>query len=344
MKKLLSIFLPLLLWAAPAFADRYQALVGAKHLTLVTTEGYTYYYILTSESAATMRLNGTSIDIQGDVFDVSQIGQMRLQTIPRFVLDEDSLTYGRNYTVSHAILALRRTLKTNQWNSIVLPVELNARQVRDAFGEDAQLARVKGFRPGENAVVDYETIDLATDEAVMLANYHYIIKPSREPDLAEGQSVALFGTVRPQAPFYLITDVTMKKGESPKIEMFSSDDRSVSIVQQGTYTLKDGSASGNRKVAPDAYHLNDEGVFVQSSDSLSAKAFGSWLVFRGEQTEPLRFYIDGISDELSGIDAIGHDEPEAQSVATFDLQGRKLSGLPQKRGIYIVNGRKHYVR
>ena len=164
-------------------ADRWTSLIYARYLTIATGNGATYYYLAGSSEAATMQLKDGQVVVRRDTFDIADIKSMRIKDIDKFILDEDSTKFG-SYSVSHGMLALRRTLSQHQWNSLVLPVSLTGTQVRDAFGQDAMLATVRGFRDGETAIVDYETIDLNTDEVVMQANQHYIIWPTREPDLA----------------------------------------------------------------------------------------------------------------------------------------------------------------
>ena len=48
-------------------------------------------------------------------------------------------------------------------------------------------------------------------------------------------------------------------------------------------------------------------------------------------------------DEVDGIDGISQNAVEAES-AWFTLDGRKLSGKPSTKGVYVVNGRKVVVR
>ena len=334
-------------------ADRYRTLLNAKHLTLTTRQGDTHYYIISADEMPTMHLGGDRIMIGGDTFQVSDISRMRLRTIPRFVLDEDSTTFGRDYAVDHGLLALRRTLTLNQWNAVVLPIGLTARQVRQTFGDDVQVAQVRGFREGSNTQVDYELVALDDDQAVaMLANCHYILRPTREPDLAEGQSAPLFGTVRPKGPLYLIADATLEPKQSPAIQTIRSDDRTSRLALQGTYIVRDGSnSSSNRKVPPGVYWLDDEGHISQQSDSVSVKAFSSWFVDTSDQTVPYTFYIDGINENLSSIEGIGigpsGNMPADDSV--YDLSGRKwsngkLSNSQMPKGIYIINGKKTVIR
>lgn len=339
---------------AVSAADRYRTLLNAKHLTLTTLQGETHYYIISADETPLMHLGGDRVVVGRDTFLVSDIKQMRLRTIPRFVLDEDSTTFGRDYAVDHGLLALRRTLTVGQWNAIVLPVELTGTQVRQTFGEDTQVAQVRGFREGSNTVVDYELLPLDTHEAVMLANCHYIIRPTREPDLAAGSSAPLFGTVRPEGPLYLIPNATLATGQSPTIQSVRSDDRSQRLAIQGTYFVRDGRSTTNRKLPPNVYWLDDEGHISQSADSVAVKAFSSWFVDTSTEPGHYTFYIDGVGEDLSAIFAMKDERTKTNNAlddAIYDLQGRRVkssnsewTSRPVQKGIYIINGKKTIIR
>lgn len=335
-------------------ADRYQTLLNAKHLTLTTRQGDTYYYIISTEATPMLRLGGDRVVVERDTFLVSDIKWMRLRTIPRFVLDEDSLTFGRDYAVDHGLLALRRSLVVNQWNSLVLPVELTGEQVRQVFGDDAQVAQVRGFHEGSNTQVDYELIDLSTRSAAMLANCHYIVRPTREPDLAAGQAAQQFGSVRPEGPLWLIADATLQERQAPTLPSFRSDDRSARLALQGTYIVRDGSTTVNRKLPPNVYCLDGDGTFSQSADSVAVKAFSSWFTDTSSEPQSMTFYVDGINENLSAIFGLTADRlnPEGKApTGVYDMQGRRIttsftSSPPRllKKGLYIINGKKTIIR
>ena len=339
-------------------ADRYQTLLNAKHLTLTTRQGDTYYYIISTEATPMLRLGGDRVVVERDTFQVSDIKWMRLRTIPRFVLDEDSLTFGRDYAVDHGLLALRRSLVVNQWNSLVLPVELTGAQVRQVFGDDAQVAQVRGFHEGSNTQVDYELIDLNTRSAAMLANCHYIVRPTREPDVAASARMYSFLDERPYGPIYFIPNVTKSANQTARLQTVQNSDASRKVRFHGTFLRLDGTdRSGtvvrNKKVAPGMYYLNAEGRMAFSDDSLTVQAFRSWIQDVSSDPVPLRFYIDGIGEDITaGADAV-HSIPEALGLTSDDsasgiytLSGQRLGDATRSRraslpkGIYIINGQK----
>lgn len=344
--KLTLLTLLLVMLVMPATADRYRSLLGAKHLTLTTQKGTTYYYIVSDEAMPTLHRDGSYVVLERDTFLMSDIRSMRLQAIPRFVLDEDSTSFDKDYAVTNGLLAFHRTMTTGQWTAIMLPVGLTGEQVRDAFGQEALVAQVRGFKEGDHTTVEYETVGLDTRDVVIWPNVHYIVRPSREPDLAAGETGPKFGTAALKGPTYLIPEVTLKTGQSAKSKVYTSDDNTQKISVRGTYTSKDGSASLNRKLPPGVYVINGDGTATQSTDSVAAKAFSSWFVNLSTEPQQIHIYIDGITDDGSHIEGIALDARRSPE-GMYDLQGRRVKAEANsslKKGIYIINGRKQVVR
>ena len=93
------------------------------------------------------------------------------------VLDEDkTLAVTKSYT--GAKMLLRRTFTKNAtndkkgWNSIILPVDMTAAQVKEAFGEGVQMAE---FDRLENNWIKFSTVNVAADGVVLKKNTPYII-------------------------------------------------------------------------------------------------------------------------------------------------------------------------
>jgi hypothetical protein len=109
-----------------------------------------------------------------------------------------------------------------------------------------------------------------------------------------------------------------------------------------------GSSVRNKRVAPGMYYLNDEGKMEFSQDSLTVQAFRSWIHDITSETQTLRFYIDGIGEDITALtDAIAtpHMDGEEAQPTIYTLSGqrianRKSANRSLQRGIYIVNGRK----
>lgn len=99
------------------------------------------------------------------------------------VLDEDkTLDVKKSYT--GATMLLHRTFTKSAdnnkkgWNSIILPVDMTAAQVKEAFGEGVQMAE---FDRLENNWIKFSTVNVAADGVVLHKNTPYIIYPTKEP-------------------------------------------------------------------------------------------------------------------------------------------------------------------
>ena len=332
-------------------ADHLSTMLGAKHLVVTLNSGTTYHYIVSTESVPVFALGQTEVVIQHDTFSKADIKSIRLKNITRFLLDEDSTSFGNNYAVDNGMLAFRRTLTVGCWGSIVLPVSLTGAQVRYAFGDDAMLATVRGFREDDNATVDYETIALDTDEVVLKSGEHYLIRPSREPDVAANKTVFLATGLRATGPLYLIPEVSLALKQSPGIKGVKSADGTTNLIQRGTYTVKDGSSTTNQLLTSKnpVYTLGDDGLFSVHTDPVLVKAFSSWFYDMSSEPHTISFYVDGVSINPTGIGAVAnsHDALQADN-RIYDLRGRVVGrdgdGQQLPKGIYVKNGKKFIIR
>ena len=338
-----------------AQSERVTKLQGARNL-VVTVDGKTsYYYMVLSDVPKVMCLKDGTLTIGTDTYDMRSIS-MRMKNLPRFVLDEDSTTFGGNYTVDHGLLAFRRSMNVGRWNAVVVPFSLTGRQVLDAFGDEAQLASVKGITEnGDEATVEFNSIDLDTDDVVLQAGINYLLKPSREPDIDEGkQTSVVYGSAKVKGPVYVIPNVSLPKGKViPDIQIVNSESKQIRVAFNGTYKLRDGKS----KVVPttkNLFALNDAGQFYQLIDSTTVKAFRSWIRDASQlENVKFRFVVDGIGFDdkadigaTTGIAEIERMRNEDNEII-YDLQGRRLSKSqisslrPQ---LVIINGKKVIIR
>ena len=93
------------------------------------------------------------------------------------VLDEDkTLDVKKSYTGAKMLLhrTFTKSADNNKkgWNSIILPVDMTAAQVVEAFGENTQLAE---FRALEDNWIKFATVAVTGDNVVLKKNTPYII-------------------------------------------------------------------------------------------------------------------------------------------------------------------------
>lgn len=322
----------------------YSQLLNAKQLTLTTKKGAVYYYVVGDGPTTMLHLLGDRVALGRDTFAVADVKGMRLNNLDKLLLDEDATVYDKTMAYDFATMVFKRTLTMEQWNSVVLPVALTGRQVRDVFGEEARLAQVRGFREGDNAAFDLETITFSNDETAMSPGLHYLLWPTTEPQLGRGTAITVNGQ-RVTGPAYLLPGVSLKANQTPRTKTYSTADASVRFSHQGSFSARDGSSKTNRKVAPGSYLLDDDGLFSLHNDSTVAKAFSSWFFSLTGQPQQVTFYVDGVSVSTTHIGGLTASQVLGRSDdAVYDLRGRRVGTRAQMaslpRGIYVMNGRK----
>lgn len=343
--------------ALPAGAqslERLNRLQGARNLVITVNGGNSYYYLVSTANPHVMELKDGQLTIGNDTYDMRSIS-MRMKTLPRFALDEDSTTFNGKYTVDHGLLAFRTTMSVGHWNTIIVPFSLTGYQILDSFGDESRLATIKGISgDGSEATVEFQTIDLATDDVVLQAGVAYLLKPSREPDIAESsQTPIVYGSGRIKGPAYIIPNVSLPSGVyTPQTKFFNSDDKQLKIGVLGTYKMLDGQS----QITPGSntlFAMNGAGQFYQLMGPTTMKAFRSWIRDASKvDNVKFRFVVDGIGTDVpedlgvtTGVAEIENERMRKED-AVYDLQGRRiktpLSAL--KPQIVIINGRKVVVK
>lgn len=357
MKKSFVFFLLLASTLSAPADERVEALVRGRQLQVNTTDGKTYHYIVSPlDNPVIYRLTG-EIVIQTDSFLLSDIKSMRYRTMQHFVLNEDSVTFGGNYCVDHGLMAFRRTFNLGKWNSLTIPFSMTGRQVLETFGSDARLAVVDGLRGGDAIDLDFSTVQLNTNEEVITAGEHYLLMPTREPDIAAGEQLPTNWKAEPvEGPLYLVPVISLKSGNSkPNVRHFYANNSQQHININGSYfnldgTYKVGTVVKNKKLAPGMYTFDDDGHFCYNTDSTAIQAFRSWYKNLSTTETDLHVYIDGVEDGgdvPTGIADVMRSTMKPVSYIVYDLQGRRvgstdhMESLP--KGLYIIRGRKQIV-
>jgi hypothetical protein len=349
MKKLLNAAMSLALLSAGQVmaqnTERATLLQNSRNIVVSTTDGQRLYHLVNSERTYTAR----RVEGGGWTMEGKDIASIRFQGIPRFAIDEDSTALGSNYAVTSGLLAFRRSFNIGRWNTIVLPFSLNAAQVRDAFGPETLVASVIRITEdvnedtNGNANIEFAVIGSDDDSEVLIEEGKpYLIRPTREPDIAEGASTTVtYGSGRVTGPVYIIPGVSVEKGKKSYTPVLVyADGKNTGIRIRGSYNA----TSINPNRYPN-YLLNDEGRFGQLEEQIPVKGFRTWTeMVKNEYGLSPRFYINGIEEDLTlptAIPTIAHSPFTADRY--YDLQGRYV-GERLRPGIYIFNGKKVIVR
>ena len=247
------------------------------------------------------------------------------------VLDEDK-TLDVKKTYNNAKMLLHRTFTKNAtndkegWNSIILPVDMTAAQVKEAFGDGTQLAE---FRALEDNWIKFSTVDVAADGVVLKKNTPYIIYPTKEPlgnytYTIDGETNTLNG------PVYVATGIDYEDQTS---------ELTYTVNRTGmTYT---GSYSNSNTVVKDSYMFS-KGNLVHTNKDHTVKAYRCWLKEDVSSGKMLMFSLDG--NGIGGTTGIQVIEENKQNANTgiYNLGGVRMNTNnvnKLSKGVYIVNNK-----
>lgn len=247
------------------------------------------------------------------------------------VLDEDkTLTVTKSYT--GATMLLHRTFTKSAdnnkkgWNSIILPVDMTAAQVKQAFGDGVQMAK---FDRLEKNWIKFSTVDVAGEDVVLKKNTPYIIYPTQKP----------LGNYS-----YTIDGVTqILNGPVYVADGINYDDQTSNLthtVNGGgmTYT---GSYDSKTVVSADSYMFS-KGNLVHTNKEHTVKAYRCWLKDDMHTGKMLMFSLDGNGlDGTTGIHVI-EENKQNTNTGIYNLGGVRMNTnnvdkLP--KGVYVVNNK-----
>lgn len=247
------------------------------------------------------------------------------------VLDEDNtLAVTKSYTGAKMLLhrTFTKSADNNKkgWNSIILPVDMTAAQVKEAFGEGVQMA---WFDRLDNNWIKFSTVDVAADGVVLHKNTPYIIYPTKEP----------LGNYS-----YTIDGVTkILDGHVYVANGINYDDQTSNLthtVNGGgmTYT---GSYDSKTVVSADSYMFS-KGNLVHTNKEHTVKAYRCWLKEDASSGRMLMFSLDGNGlDGTTGIHVI-EENKQNTNTGIYNLGGvcmntNNVDKLP--KGVYVVNNK-----
>ena len=268
---------------------------------------------------------------------------------------------------------LERTLNKNMWNSFSFPLPLTGEQVRSAFGEDAQLAKINsvGNLSQNPNVIDFETVSLFTTNVVVEPGHFYLLKPTKEPTEGKdpkerdakyyelGRMFFSVNETEPETYKHERMSLNTKKVADQDIPSFDNNHNGtahVNYVQTPNYnTIME------THVFDDLSHgiYADEGAYVVSNNTIfhinkntPLKGFRGWIVLdtpigpSDAMTMSVHNRFTGEKEDTS-IESLPMIVTQLRAdTEVYDMCGRKVgvldSNLP--KGIYLVKGRKYYVK
>ena len=246
------------------------------------------------------------------------------------VLDEgESLSVTKTY--NNAKMVLHRTFTksadgTKGWNSIILPVDMTAAQVKEAFGENTKLAQ---FNALENNWIKFSTVAVAGDDVVLKKNTPYIIYPTKEP-YANYEYTINGETNTFNDNVYVATGINYEDQTS-----------TMTHTAYGTGMTYTGSYSNSNTVEKDSYMFS-KGDLVHTNKEHSVKAYRCWLKEDMHTGRMLMFSLDG--NGIGGTTGIHVIEENKHNTNTgiYNLGGVRMNTNnvdKLSKGVYIVNNK-----
>lgn len=306
-------------------------------------------------------------NVEGDewtVFDDFRILYAANNVEEDLILDENrkDLSYLVNCPtpMENKTLHLNKTFTLNKWNSFILPVNLNKKQVLETFGANARLAELTCLT---ETGIEFTSVDLLDDDSkpAIEAYVPYIIFPRKGADQTEAYTANYLQNgqsplnIKIAANHYVIGKVSMpltttegvKANDWSKMDkekwtttMIGGNDQ---IKAYGTFARtfdpeatqddKDGTWKFSNKKSTiitgrdnliGSYFFDNGNMYHSKKSSRGLRGFSCWFKMAEGAPSALKFTLDGVSQGTTGIEDILADYE--QPVSRF------------ANGIYNMNG------
>ena len=237
------------------------------------------------------------------------------------ILDETSTT-APSASGGSVDIQVKRTIKANEWSTLVLPFDMTEAQLKEALDSDVKLAEFEDYEAdytGDD--VTGLTVNLVATDLTegFYGNYPYLVKTSA--DITE---FIVTSTIDPDEEGAVAEYDNGKTGKQRKVLG--------SLI--GTYHAGDA-------IPADGLFLNGN-KFWYSAGATKIKAFRAYFmlneVLSGVAEAKVRFMVDEDAAAIEGI------TPDMEDGVWYTLDGRQLNGKPTEKGVYIVNNKKVLIK
>ena len=320
------------------------------------------------------------------VFDDFRLLYASKNTEADLILDQDrdnlSYIYDINEPLQNKTLRLNKTFTAHKWNSLVLPVNLTLKQLRDAFGPSTRLAQLEKLTESGIQFQSVDFTDKADDYVALQAYKPYLIIPEKDKGQAAeytsvyvetGASTAEYMRVKIAKDHFVIPKVSLSVDDLKKVDQNtwatavtkSTDGK---MEAWGTLARTFGTVSDN---VENGYQFENDGKIIADRDNLigsyffangkmyhstgrvrGLRGFSCWFKPVSSKSSNAQFTLDGVTQSgttaLDDIFADGEQTVSRFANGVYNLngqlvkQGNSTAGLPS--GMYIVNGKKCIVR
>lgn len=304
---------------------------GKGYVSLVTTKPFNKLKIEQVKAvdvANNLQIGGIAI-----TSDINEDGTSTDCPEEFLVLDEDE-TLDDSRELTKATMVFHRTFTTDKWNSLILPVDMTADQVKAAFGADAKIAR---FDHLKDNWIYFSPVEPDADGNMLKANIPYIIKPTKDPDYVNrNYNVGGEKTKHINGLVYTVTGIGYTK---PAKLQHDDTEKADGMIHYGSYE--------NPTVVPaNSYILHNSGNMVHTAvEHPNIKSYRTWLRETNPSGETLQMRVEQNDGPSTGIKVI--EETAKNANAVYNVNGMRMNSsntdnLP--KGVYIINNKKVVIK
>lgn len=250
----------------------------------------------------------------------------------------------------------QRSFVKNEWNSLIMPVDLTKAQFDEAFGSDAKLAKAnKVYDSNGNLVIGFSLVEEDknnANSAYLAANTPYIINISKKTAL-KGAITIDAGTI--SGDIYKVDNSLAAGG----VTFTYDNDKATNPIEQnfpvdqaittkwGMTDLKFIGSYDNHQNLEVGNYIWNNGKLYLTKNNHWMKGYRCWLVptWSGSATGNAKLLSFGFGNgETTGINMPSMGNTTG-STKVYNLNGQRVDNmLGVQPGIYIVNGKKVVVK
>lgn len=303
---------------------------GKGYVSLVTTKPFNKLkieQINPVKAANTLQIGGIAL-----TSNINEDGTSTDCPEEFLVLDEDE-TLDDNRSLTKATMVFHRTFTTDKWNSLILPVDMTADQVKAAFGADAKIAR---FSRLKDKWIYFDT--QAENNLHIEKNVPYIIKPTKKPTAVNRTyNVGGENTKHINGLVYTVTGIAYE--DQTATRQHEDKEFTTGMTHYGSYE--------NPTVVPaDSYILHRSRDMVHTAvEHKNIKSYRTWLRETTPSGETLQMRVEQNDGPSTGIKVI--EETAKNANAVYNVNGMRMNSsntnnLP--KGVYIINNKKVVIK
>ena len=248
--------------------------------------------------------------------------------------DNSTVLSGFAGQIANVTLADRTLYRDGDWNTLCLPFAMDATQIA---ASSLAGATIKELDASTSALAADGTLTLKfTDATSIEAGKAYIVK----------WEDATGSVANPVFPGVTISSTAPTAVE---FAISGSTDKCQFVGQYSPFTIGDTSTGTFDGDLNEIVMLGANSTLGYSQNARTLKCFRAHFLVpadpaTGQQLARRFVMYFGDSSTETGILTVTADTPSATAAGTYTLDGRRISGQPTAKGVYIVNGRKVIIK